>query len=231
MKFRTLLVGLAIGAWGAMAAAQNIAPGTYVYQGGSGSLVVKANRSFTISTFGGNGHICDVEGTLVGNGSKSTDKQCVLTFRPVGANWNLDTNSDQSCREYCGARAGFEGLYIKPEPACTSQAIANSRTAFKSKYDQKDFRLAVQILAPVLNQCATVLNRFEAYRIRNDLALAQLRSGDKAACLTTLAPLVEIASMSDEDIRDLPEPTYVPNYLDIAKAARTNLRLCKGSGN
>lgn len=230
MKLLIYVTGLALGALATTAGAQNIAPGTYVYQGGNGSLLVKANRTFVISTVGGNGHICDVEGTLVGNSGKSTENRCVLTLKPIAENWHLDTNGDQSCREYCGARAGFDGLYIKPDAACTSSAIANSRRIFKSNYDHKEFSLAVQILAPVLSQCTQVLNRFDENWIRNDVALAQLRGGDAAACLNTLAPLVEIATMSDDDIRGLPEPTYISNYLDIAKAVRTNLRLCRKSG-
>ncbi|WP_256354599.1 hypothetical protein [Variovorax sp. dw_308] len=41
----------------------------------------------------------------------------------------------------------------------------------------------------------------EKDRIRNDLALAQLRAGDHAGCLKTLEPLREAAGQSDNDIR------------------------------
>ena len=229
MILQSCILGLTLGALGTIAGARTIAPGNYVYEGGWGSLNIEKSGRFVISTFGGNGHICDLDGTHVGRSSTMIDNKCVLTFRPIGSNLQLNTNGDQSCRQYCGARAGFEGLYIKPEPTCTSSAIANSRREFKNKYDQKKFGIAVQTLAPVLSQCTKVLNRFEENWIRNDLALAQLRSGDKAACLDTLKPLVEIAAMTDDDIRGIPEPTYAPNYLDIAKAVRTNLKLCKSA--
>lgn len=208
-------------------AAQAIASGNYVYHGGNGSLSIKTDHSFAIATVGGNAHVCDLEGTIVGNRGKATDSACVLIFKPVGSNLQLVTNGDASCREFCGARAGFDGLYIKPTPACTANAIAATRKAFKSKYDGKDYASAAQTLAPVLSQCAQALNRFDENWIRNDLALAQLRSGDKAACLQTLEPLVEMASMSNEEIRETLEPAFVDALVSIAKATRTNLKLCK----
>ena len=147
-------------------AAQGIASGSYVYHGGNGSLSIKSDHSFAITTVGGNAHVCDLEGTLVGNRGKATDSTCELIFKPVGSNLQLDTNGDASCREFCGARAGFDGLYIKPTPACTPNAIAVTREAFKSKYDSKDYASATHTLAPVLSQCTQVLNRFDEHWIR-----------------------------------------------------------------
>lgn len=222
---------LACAAWasmGAVALAQTIAPGSYVYEGGNGTLMIKSDQTFSISTFGGNAHMCELEGTIRGNRGAVADSKCGVTLKPAGANWQLDT-TDDSCRDFCGARAGFQGLYIKPSAACTYSAVAKSRKVFKSQYDQKDYTAAIQTLAPVLTQCAQVVNRFEEHWIRNDVALAQFKAGDKAGCLATLAPLAELASRTDADIRDTGEPTYVENYLKLAKAVRTNLRLCKST--
>jgi hypothetical protein len=63
--------------------------------------------------------------------------------------------------------------------------------------------------------------------IRNDLALAQLRSGDAAACRQTLAPLAEEAGRTDEQLRENYPPVDADVVLPMLKAARTNLRLCR----
>jgi hypothetical protein len=95
-----------------------------------------------------------------------------------------------------------------------------------SNMTKKNFSDAVQTLSLTLTECVRVLNRFSEWDIRNDLALAQLRSGDAAACLKTLQPLHDLGSMSDEDVRGIPEPAFVDVYLRIARATRTNFRLC-----
>ncbi|NBX20583.1 MAG: hypothetical protein EBR58_04035 [Betaproteobacteria bacterium] len=78
-------------------------------------------------------------------------------------------------------------------------------------------------------ECADVLHHFDKAFIRNDLALAQLRSGDAAGCLVTLQSLKALGSMSDEEVREIPEPTFVDIYLRIARATRTNLSLCNAA--
>ena len=61
--------------------------------------------------------------------------------------------------------------------------------------------------------------------VRNDLAIAQHKAGDDAACLSTLEPLAEY--------RDAPpgepigyEPSFEDVFARIAKATRTNAKLC-----
>jgi hypothetical protein len=117
-------------------------------------------------------------------------------------------------------------MYFKPSPACTSKGMTASRKKFKLLYDKKEYSSAVQVLSSVLVNCAPVLNRFDQGFVRNDLALAQLQSGDPAACLQTLQPLQDLGSMRDEEVRETSEPTYVDVYLRLARATRTNLRLC-----
>ncbi|WP_256735202.1 hypothetical protein [Variovorax sp. dw_954] len=68
----------------------------------------------------------------------------------------------------------------------------------------------------------------EKDRIRNDLALAQLRAGDHAGCLKTLEPLREAAGQSDNDIRSNYLPEEARLLLPIVRATRTNLKLCQG---
>jgi hypothetical protein len=232
MKFRTYIPCLALATLNTMGSAAtppNIAPGEYVYEGGNGVLRINSDKSFVIDTVGANAHICGLEGELHGSQGVIPNSSCVLHFKPDGNNMRLEDNQADECRNFCGARAGYTGLYIRPTSACTARAIALSRKAFKSKYDQRNYDSAVDILSRVLIDCKKVINHFDADWMRNDLALAQLRSGDKAACLSTLSPLVELAAMSDEDIRGMAEPAYVDWYISIAKATRTNLKLCKAT--
>jgi hypothetical protein len=40
------------------------------------------------------------------------DKPCIVTFEPTEKGINV-TDNDGACSSYCGARAGFTGLYFK----------------------------------------------------------------------------------------------------------------------
>jgi hypothetical protein len=222
-KTLLLLLGLAVST---TSNAQSPAPGSYLAEGGGGTLRIHPNQTFDLDTVGGNAHMCGLSGQLTGMRSALADSQCVVTFSKKGRDLLVSTNGDASCRDFCGMRAGFEGLYIRPSSDCTISAVARTRKEFKLQYDHKQYSAAVQTLQPVLTQCARVLNWQDEHWIRNDLALAQLRSGDAAACRKTLEPLHELADMSDDDIRSRPEPAYTDTWLAIAKATRTNRKLC-----
>ncbi|BDT73014.1 hypothetical protein os4_25600 [Comamonadaceae bacterium OS-4] len=206
--------------------AQIIPPGSYVYKGGNGELNIQANGNFTIDTVGGNAHTCSIEGVIKSKRARLPDSECVVTFTPEDNNIHVTNNEHESCRYSCGVRAGYTGLYIRPSPICTVKGMEVARKKFKQQYGKKEFSAAAQTLLPLLTDCATVLNRFSEWDVRNDLALAQLRGGDAAACLKTLQPLQDLGQMSDENVRGIPEPTFVDIYLRIAHATRTNLKLC-----
>ena len=224
--FKKGLSALTLISVGIAAQAQSFPQGSYVYEGGKGELRIQADGSFTIDTVGGNGHSCSLESVLEGRRARLTDSECVVTFTPKGNDIHVADNEHESCRNSCGARAGFTGFYIRPSLACTQKGMEATRRKFKQQYDKKNFSDAVQTLSLTLTECVRVLNRFSEWDIRNDLALAQLRSGDAAACLKTLQPLHDLGSMSDEDVRGIPEPAFVDVYLRIARATRTNFRLC-----
>jgi hypothetical protein len=152
---------------------------------------------------------------------------CAVDFTPAGQRVGVDTATAEACRDFCGMRAWFGGDYLRPTPGCTDRAIATTRRHFKRAYDAKDYRLALTTLAPVLQDCDEVLTGVTKGWIRNDLALAQLRSGDAAACRQTLAPLAEEAGRTDEQLRENYPPVDADVVLPMLKAARTNLRLCR----
>lgn len=212
-----------------LAAAQPATPaaGEYIYEGGAGTLTVDAKGRFKINTVGSNRHVCEVEGTIVNGKSKLDDSTCVVSFTAGAGQIVVATNDERQCRDNCGMRAGYEGNYIKPTPACTTAGVAASRKAFKRQYDAKDYAAAQATLAPVLAQCDKTLAWITRDWLRNDLALAQFRSGDRAACLKTLQPLAKDAAKTDEDVKGDYPPSDGEMYLSVVRAARTNLKLCR----
>ncbi|WP_431113076.1 hypothetical protein [Variovorax paradoxus] len=202
--------------------------GDYIYEGGAGSLRIKSDGHFDISTIGANAHSCALEGTIVRGKAKLEHGDCVVSFSFKGGNVEVGNNGSQACRENCGMRASFAGTYIKPTPACTAKAVATARRTFKRQYDTKDYVAAQATLAPVLGDCDKTIDWITKGWILNDLALAQLRGGDRTACLKTLQPLAEGADKTDDGIKGSYPPADAEVFLPVVRAARTNLKLCRG---
>ncbi|HRY04880.1 MAG TPA: hypothetical protein P5256_17235, partial [Beijerinckiaceae bacterium] len=134
----------------------------------------------------------------------------------------------ETCRNYCGARAYFEGLYLKPAPGCADGAREAMNKSFKTAYGAKDYAKAHALLAPVLQKCARTLGPMETASIRNDLAITLYHLGRKAECRKVLAPMAEDAARKDDDLMADYPPSDWDAYKPLIKAARTNLALCKG---
>ncbi|WP_312263629.1 hypothetical protein [Rivihabitans pingtungensis] len=205
------------------------ADGVYVTERGWGVLSIKAG-AFKLDAMGGNAHTCQVEGKLNAQGvaqpeTPGNDERCELRLTREGAGVNVA--STPGCRYFCGMRAGLDGLYLKPAAGCEPAQLRRQRALFKQQYDRKDYTGAVATLAPLLSQCQRTLDWLGEPWLRNDLALAQLRAGDAAACRATLAPLAADAARSDEAIRNDYPPSDADAYLSVLKATRTNLKLCR----
>lgn len=225
---------LAVFAWAlfgaGIAAAQYTtpAPGKYIDNEASfGVLMVKADHTFQINTMSSNGHTCDVGGQIT-NGIAKFDEEvaCEITFKTEGGNVRVSARPEGGCRQFCGMRASFVGLYQKPGPLCTRSAMERSRAAFKKNYLAKNFKSAFEALKSVATQCRPFMDAIEAAWVLNDLALTQFKLGDPAACAKTLLPLMMYSTMSDAEVREFFPPADVDAYLLIARATRTNLRLC-----
>jgi hypothetical protein len=229
MKLERILP-LALLACAGLAAAQTATPpaGDYIYEGGSGSLRVRSDGHFDITTIGANAHTCALDGTVVRGKAKLDDSACVVNFAVNADKVQVTTNGADQCRDNCGARAGFEGTYTRPIPACTDKAVANSRKTFKRQYDAKDYAAARTTLAPVLSDCDKTLDWITKAWLRNDLALTQFKLNDRAACLKTLQPLAEDADRTDDGIKDNYPPADAEIFLPVVRATRTNLKLCRG---
>jgi len=211
-------------------------PGTYVTASGWGTLTLKpatkGAQEFELGSLGANGHTCTLEGAITA-GKATLDASsgpCVVTFTLTGQDIDVQTNTEEPCREFCGMRASFTGLYLSIAPACTPQAQRQTRDQFKRLYDAKSYSQARMTLEPLLKDCGKTLAWFDEAWIRNDLALTLHKLGDDAGCRSLLKPLAEKAALTDEQIRMEWPPMEAETFLPIAKATRTNLKLCRSGG-
>lgn len=209
-------------------------PGSYTTDQGWGSLTISRNKigqlDFQIFAIGANAHTCDLNGTIKNNKAvleaQEKGQPCIVSFSPKRSDITVSDN-DGTCRYYCGARAGFAGTYHLPPADCTNQAVKKTRTEFKQLYNRKAYSQARTKLEPLLKNCSYLLHWTEEEWIRNDLALAQYKAGDAAACLQTLQPLAEDAAKTDAELRDNYPPSDADVKVPIIAAARINLNLCK----
>lgn len=213
---------------GNLALAQYSTPpqGEYVTDGGWGSLSVYSGGKFRVDTMGPNGHSCSLDG-VIANGKSVIDKTtCEVSFKAQGQNIEVGTNESAECRMFCGMRASFDSLYVKPPPPCLRGAMKKSRENFKKNYLTKNYTAALEAISGIATQCKPFLDWIESAWVLNDLALTQFKLGDRAACIRTLKNLSADAAMSDEEIRGTYPPTDADMYLPVVRATRTNLKLC-----
>lgn len=212
----------------------SLPPGDYVFEHSHGDLVVgsleQGVQKFTIETVGANGHTCAVEGEIrdgVATIESTGDAPaCEIRFAPKNRQLDVSTNGADSCREWCGMRATFEGSYRLPVAACTATARQEGRKRFKQYYDQKKYDVAVTLLPPILAECADLVGEVERRWILNDLAITQFKLGRPADCLATLDPLREEAAKTDDELKEEIPPSDQYDWLPVIKATRANLKLC-----
>jgi hypothetical protein len=203
------------------------APGEYLLDGGGGLLKLSGG-TFRLDVTGTNAHLCALQGEWKGDLGTVKDEAspCRVRFGARGNDVAVTPIDEEACRSWCGARAYFDGLYLKPARECRADAVKATRGAFKKAYDQKQSSRAVTTLRPLLERCARVLWRFDVMWIRNDLALAQHHAGDDAACLATLEPLGDLRLPPTADEGGSIEPTFDEEWKRLGKATRTNALLC-----
>jgi hypothetical protein len=228
------LLALACAAFSTAAGAQQLGVGEYLTERGWGTLAITrdANRlGFSIEAVGGNQHVCGLDGDILGGKAvleaHEPRKPCVVTFTPRRDGIEVKANDGRICNFFCGAHARFEGLYLKVSTACLPKSVKQNRAAFKLAYDRKDYAAAQAHLAPMLADCARTLDPIDEGWMRNDLALAQYRAGDSAACRRSLQTLEKAAAQDDESLRVDRAPIDGERYVALIKAVRTNLKLCR----
>lgn len=207
-----------------------IAPGSYVTEGGGGSLELKKS-TFHLQVVGANAHLCELEGTWKGGKAQTSGEEAVcrieLKVHP-GGGIDVVAKDDEACRAFCGARAWFEDTFFSQPAACKRRAVNLARASFSALYREKKYAEAKAVLAPLLESCGKTGAKFEVALWLNDLAITQHHLGDDEGCRKTLEPWRELASADDEDVA-MGEPAYEEILRRIAKATRTNLKLCGAS--
>lgn len=212
---------------------EGIQPGRYITEGGWGSLKVLQGRDgtlyFDIDTVGSNAHTCGLSGEIHNGKAKlegEDKKDCVVTFAPTDRGIDVIDSSGGACNYYCGVRAVFTALYLKPQMGCDAESVQKARDDFKRLYDQKDYAQAQAKLEPVVNSCADLILWSDLGSIRNDLAITRHKLGDDAGCRSILQPLRDESGMSDDLLRQSYAPADAEIAIPLAAATRTNLKLC-----
>lgn len=210
------------------AAQAQVPDGEYISQFGRGSLSVEKG-GFDISAVGANGHTCGLSGEFRGDVGVVDEgpEACRIAFKKKDGGFEVAPLTVQNCRTYCGARASFDGLYLKPAPGCSDSEREATQKAFKEAYNARQYAKAEPMLVRQLKDCARTLSSQETASTRNDIAITQYHLGRKAECLKTLAPLAKEAAKSDEALKDDYPPSDWADYQPIVKATRTNLALCR----
>jgi len=231
-----LLIALAISVSNSAFASNNFKPGQYLQEGGWGTLTVMPSsgkgQPFSIQSIGPNTHTCELEGLIQGTRANldvdEGEKKCVVLFRlsNEGIDVTVDERVDNSCRNFCGVRAWFTGMYLKPNKECTYAARSLASKRFIDFYRKKDYRAARAELEPMLHNCGKTLHMFDDGEIRNDLAITQYHLKDYSGCLATLAPLAVYARMTSEQIKEEFAQVDASVMESIVKSARTNIGLC-----
>jgi hypothetical protein len=230
MRIAAMVVFVAVGS----VHAESLKPGAYVTNTGWGNLTLKTGKggalTFSLEAMGVNGHECSLEGEL--RGGKATlegldaRQPCIVTMKATAEGIEVEGDRSGACSLYCGFRANFVGLYLRPPAGCEPHGIAASRRAFQRAYDTKDYARARTALQPLLDRCTNFMSWLEVGRVRNDLAVTLHKLRELSACREVLEPLALDAAESDAAIREQYPPTDADNYLPIVRSTRTNLRLC-----
>jgi hypothetical protein len=217
-------------------------PGHYVRERDTGTLTVRRGEQnrhiFEIESIGGNCHSCSVTGVLrgtIGHGDSwagdASDSKCDISFSSSPSGIVVSPMSQENCRAYCGARAGFDGIYRIPPTTCTSEGRQAQRERFLHLYRSRRYPLATKTLQTLIAQCREFIGWIEMDQIRNDLALSQYHSGHISQCLGTLNETLAARAKDEEELKAGTSSVHLPpcdfdNYIEVAKSTWFNRTLC-----
>lgn len=221
---------------------QALVPGSYLLNGGSGTLTLikdaRSVMSFEISAIGGNCHSCSLSGEvsgLVGQTDEEGVSRCEISFTASGSNVDVKPITEHACREYCGARAGFDGTYRKPPVACTGEGRKKQHNQFMRSYKARDYEQAERVLQSLILQCKQFMHWIEIDQMRNDLALTQYHNRDPQRCLATLKDTLAAKVKNEAELKSGVGDIYLPpcdfdNYISTAKSTWFNKAMCTKLG-
>lgn len=222
----------------ASASEPGVVPGAYLMPSGCCSLDIRRAEygamRFSIKAAGANGHGCAIDGTIesgravVQEGAGLPACEVAFVPRDGAIEVRIVEGAEAGCRGFCGARARFDGEYFRPQPGCNRSAVSAARKSFKQAYDRKEFARARGLLEPIVGICTEWVHWLDMGWIRNDLALAQFRAGDAAACQQTLAAFGPLIDATEADLRNQHNypPSDATSLASVLRAARYNRKLC-----
>lgn len=221
-----------------VAYSENINLGTYIRVGDSGTLTIEKSdpnkQVFSIDSIGSNCHTCEVMGSVTKNVGKadvattdSNEPVCLVSFSQQGDAITVDTITPEPCQNYCGARASFHGLYKKSSGSCFAEVRKKRYETANGQYKAKEFAKSEITLKNLVTECADFMSRIESDRVKNDLALSQLRQGELKACLATLDTTIAAKYKNEEHLKSQMPPCDFDNYVLVARSTWFNQALCK----
>lgn len=216
----------------AYAQAGDVPAGQYITSGGWGVLDVDQAdedglQAFEIVTVGSNFHTCGLNGQLRDGQARlaDIDEDCIVSITPTSEGLHVASDGARACRSFCGARADFEGLYLRPAPGCSEDDIANTRVMYEREYNAQRYSAAYRRLQPVLVQCQRTLSSWTQWDIAIDLGAAALQMRDQAACREALLPIMQQAQQMQADDFYMP-PHELERLQGSIESAQVNAQRC-----
>ena len=230
---RRLLALATIFVAGVAAAAAPVA-GHYVAEHGAGELTVSRVRvalRFSIEALGSNGHSCSLEGPIargVGTTEDGGSGVCRVGFKPIPGGYEVQSLTVDACRDWCGARAGFDNRYVVLPTQCERPRYDARHADFMRLYKARRYAQALLPATALHRECARFQWFVDADALANDIAITQYHLGQPRQCLATLRGTFGWDYDADDDTSG----TYLPpaeaeSYAPVAKATVTNRRLCE----
>lgn len=220
------------------ATSAEISPGKYIRNNDTGSLNIQKNKknelSFAIESTGGNCHSCSVSGVIqndIGYTGSKLGSKCFISFSATKSAVVVQPTTEETCRDYCGARANIAGTYNAPPAACTSANRQAQRNRFLVLYRSNKYSQAASALETLITQCGEFMNSVEIDQVRNDLALSRYHNRETAQCLKTLNATLAGQVKNEAELRSGNGNVYLPpcdldNYIETARTIWSNKALC-----
>lgn len=231
---RFLLSGLLLSIGMSIALAAEPKPGTYIRDHNMGTLDIRRDASnkllFEIHAIGGNGHICTPAGTIEGAVGRTAEEdpefRCEIAFDSKGTEIVVNPITDDACRQECGARGWFDGIYRAPPANCTVSARQAQEDTFLVLYRARQYTKAGKVLDDMVARCEIFMSSMEFDKLNNDLALSQYHNGQYAQCLATINKTTAGEVRDEQELKASLTPFDFDNHIDIAKATWFNRGLC-----
>ena len=204
----------------AHAAEAAVQSGVYSTVGGWGTMTISKSR-FKIDAVGINGHTCGLEGSFVGHQGQA--EACSIELKSLGSTVTITSTSDD-CQLSCGARARFDGDYLRLPPTCTAAAQRSVDQRFLAAYKAKDYGPAYALLSQANTECRRYTGWLLNDRRSNDLAITAYHLGRKDECRRLSAQVADAKQLAQ--LKEV-APSDYENFLPHYEAARNNAALCK----